>query len=443
MGRKTIVILAIAIIISFQYFLIPAFSENLPSTEVMNKRVYVLVYDPILSNSLKLSEYMGWYDYSFLTNQLIDYFKTVTDNRLIYSVAFTTEVSDWPELIDGFKYTEETYFDVYYGITPHHEPSRPNYYQFTNNPIFDVCGKLNRGEIDELWIFADPYSGLYESRLAGPGAFWYNSLPLPGTDCERLIPIMGFNYVMPLVAMVEDFGHRTVSTMDGIYGFTQQNRTDNNWDRFRLVNFLSPDYDYSGCGSVHFPPNGTYDYDYKNPDSTNTNCDDFFNYPNLGDPEDVKVPVTCTAWGCDHLGYFSYWFNHIPKYFSVAPDGHSNDWWQYIADPNLVYNPYKHLSEDVGIEKPATFRFEFAGSTSGFHVDISTSPDMSNDVYLHFADGVTSPLVESDPTKWGKFTCNQEMYWRVTSNSGIQSPIQSVYLWCDPVFLPEVNEAFQ
>jgi hypothetical protein len=37
-----------------------------------------------------------------------------------------------------------------------------------------------RGEIDEIWLFGGPYFGFYESRMAGPGAFWCNAPPLPG-----------------------------------------------------------------------------------------------------------------------------------------------------------------------------------------------------------------------------------------------------------------------
>ncbi|WP_322488133.1 hypothetical protein [Chloroflexus sp.] len=61
-----------------------------------------------------------------------------------------------------------------------------------NSPAFDICGKANRGEIDEVWIYNGPYFGFFESSLVGPNAFRYNSPPvaMPHT-CNRLIPIMG------------------------------------------------------------------------------------------------------------------------------------------------------------------------------------------------------------------------------------------------------------
>jgi hypothetical protein len=67
-----------------------------------------------------------------------------------------------------------------------------------------------------------------------------------------------------------------------------------------------------------------------------SNCDDFYNYPNLGDPQSLKEPVSCTAWGCTKAGFFDYWLDHIPTYILNGPDGKPNDWWPYLVDPNLA-----------------------------------------------------------------------------------------------------------
>ena len=111
---------------------------------------------------------------------------------------------------------------------------------------------------------------------------------------------------------IENFGHRTESTMSKVYGIWDSgNPVHNNWEKFTLVDWLAPAFSYSGCGNVHYPPNGSSDYDYGNPSTVNTNCDDFANYPNLSEPSTVWHPVTCSAWSCDHLQYFGYWFGHL------------------------------------------------------------------------------------------------------------------------------------
>jgi len=42
----------------------------------------------------------------------------------------------------------------------------------------DLARKVEAGVIDEVWLFAYPYAGYYESRMAGPGAFWCSAPPL-------------------------------------------------------------------------------------------------------------------------------------------------------------------------------------------------------------------------------------------------------------------------
>ena len=131
--------------------------------------------------------------------------------------------------------------------------------------------------------------------------------------------------------------------MTKVYGSWQQNNTSHNWNKFALVKVQSPNYSYSGCGSIHFPPNGTFldgdGYDYSNPSNVLSNCDDFANYPNLSDPLQVAQPVNCSAWGCNQLGYLQYWFGHFPSFAGCGPDNVANDWWKYLASPAQALYP--------------------------------------------------------------------------------------------------------
>ena len=305
---------------------------------------------------------------------------------------------------------------------PRHDPDIAEYGQFMNNAEYDICGKLNRGEIDELWLFGGPWFGFNESRLAGPQGFRYNSEPYPGTTCSKLLPIMGFSYERSVTQMLESFGHRTEATLTKVYENSEQKYI---WGLFNLSVLLAPNVNFAGCGIVHFPPNAEREYNYTSQSTVDSICDDFFNYPSLSAPSLAKQPTDCMSWGCSTFGYFTYWFRHIPAYAGVAPGGTSNDWWQYIIDPNVVENPFSHLVAITPINGEVHFSFRFDGNTSGFYVDVSTTADFSVNVTQRFAEGVSSPLINQDPTKWDKYSTGETMYWRVTSNSGIRSPDQS------------------
>jgi hypothetical protein len=136
--------------------------------------------------------------------------------------------------------------------------------------------------------------------------------------------------------MVHDMMHRTEATMSRVYGSWAQNRMANNFDKFGLVAAQSPSFGYSGCGSAHWSPTSTSDYDYANPNPVSSYSDDFFNYPNLKLPETALKTITCSAWGCDELAYYRYFLQHLPKANGTGADGKFNDWWRYVVKPNDV-----------------------------------------------------------------------------------------------------------
>jgi hypothetical protein len=183
--------------------------ETLPANAI-TKKVYVIAYDQLLSNGQTLSQYMNWSDHASLTQQTIDLFNQASNNRMNFVVVDTTIVtSGWPELIDGFSYTEQEYLAVLSGQQPHHVPTEVDYNKFVSNPQFDICGKVNRGEIDEVWVYNAPWFGFYESRLVGPGAYRYNSPPIVNNNnCTRLIPIMGPSIERTAVEATHNFVHR-------------------------------------------------------------------------------------------------------------------------------------------------------------------------------------------------------------------------------------------
>ena len=296
------------------------------------KKVLAIIFDPILENGQRLTIKKGWSITEILFSQTIDFLKRVSAGNANYKIVDRIDVnSGWPQKIDGFSYNEDSYLAAINGST-HHEPDTVDYLLIINT--YDVCGKLNRGEIDELWLMGGPWFGFYESRLAGSGAYQYNSPPLGGTSCNKLLPIMGFSYERSYEEMVHDFGHRTEATMAKVYGSWAQNRMEHNWDKFALTQKQSPNFTIVGCGSIHFPPNTTVEYVASDAKEVDSYCDDFLQYPNLSTSQDVKKTISCSAWGCTMLGFYDWWFRHIPRADGVGPDGKLNNWWEYIVDPN-------------------------------------------------------------------------------------------------------------
>jgi hypothetical protein len=320
----------------------------------VTKNVYVIVYDPLLGNGQRLTQRMGWSDHATITQQTVDFFNQAV-NKINYVVVETTVVtSGWPELIDGYRYAEEEFLAVVNKQQAPHDPPEVDYNRILSSPQFDICGKVNRGEIDEVWIYNGPYFGFYESTLVGPGAYRFNSPPVGGVhNCNRILPIMGPSLERTVHEAIHNFGHRGEDTMTKVYGSWQQNNTSHNWNKFALVKVQSPSYSYSGCGSIHFPPNGTFGdgmgYDYDNPLDVLSNCDDFANYPNLSDPLQVAQPVNCSRWGCDQLGYLQYWFGHFPSFAGCGPDNRANDWWKYFANPAYALYPANGCQPDMHI----------------------------------------------------------------------------------------------
>jgi hypothetical protein len=343
--------------------LTPIVAPTLPSNNI-TKKVFLLTFDPSLSNGQTLSQYKNYNDPTFLATQAESWFRSITNNRINFTITQQQVVNGYVKKTDGFFYDETSYLNCLINTANCHSPNSADYYWIVNT--YDLCGRLNRGEIDEVWMMGAPYDGFNESALAGPNGYGYNGPALTGTSCNKLMPIMGYNYERGLNEMIHDFGHRTEASMTQMYATWEENRTTTNWDKFGLVKAQSPNYSYSGCGSTHYPPNATADYQYTSTSFVDSNCEDFHNYPNLGDPNITKQSINCTAWGCTERGYYQYFFQHIPAVNSTNADGTTNDWWQYIMDPNraLYLEPVNSAYTNVSFNKPVTGTISMQGNIS-------------------------------------------------------------------------------
>jgi hypothetical protein len=90
----------------------------------------------------------------------------------------------------------------------------------------------------------------------------------------------------------------------------------------------------------------------------------------------------------------------------------------------------------------AEFSFTYEGVPGTFEIDMSTLPDMSNDVYGAFGSGGASPIVvlEAD-RRWDKYVCGATLYWRVRlRDSSIVSDIQTAEV-CPPNAFTDLSAA--
>jgi hypothetical protein len=140
---------------------------------------------------------------------------------------------------------------------------------------------------------------------------------------------MAFNYERGVDCMLENFGHRTESIMSRVY--ERLGRGRNMWELFTRYDKIAPGQ--AQCGNVHFAPNSERDYDWGNPRTVRSYCDDWLSYPEL--PGNART-VDCREWGGgDMRAHHKWWLKRLP-HAAGETDGVSNNWWRYIVNPNLA-----------------------------------------------------------------------------------------------------------
>lgn len=210
---------------------------------------------------------------------------------------------------------------------------------------YGFCGMRDRKEINEVWLWSFPYAGGYESTFAGKNAFWLNSDPVEGTDCNDLLTIMGLNYEREMSMALESYGHRVESIMRKVYGrWDNTSKEPNNWEVYTTIDKVVPGQ--AQVGNIHFPPNGKSDYDWIDTNPVTTYADAWYTYPNLRIDESNARVVDCKEWQCTHVGYMSWWFRHLPHFQGInSKDGHLNNWWYYVVDFNAAMKQEQNLNK--------------------------------------------------------------------------------------------------
>lgn len=310
----------------------PAGTDNSSEpVQITSSRVLVLVFDPIMDHATgrKLSEQQKWYRVEDLVPVYMNDILQNSGNLARYQIIQRIDLDEFPAGTDGFRYTPQSYMDVLRGAAAPHSPPEVNYGSILSR--FRVLERVARNEIDEVWVFAFPHAGFYESTMGGPGAFWCNSPALKNTEAaRRRFVVMGFSYERYVGEMLEAFGHRVESIMQRVYA--RASGEANLWNRFTRYDMAASGR--AAIGTIHFAPNSRKDYEWNNRSPVKSECYDWTaNYPNFkGDVRDVNAD----EWGGgDIRAHHQWWLNHLPR-FTGRKNGILNNWWPYIINPQNV-----------------------------------------------------------------------------------------------------------
>jgi hypothetical protein len=271
-----------------------------------------------------------------MNNSVINFFKTVSNYGLNYSVTTYNVVNDFTTFQDGSKYTEDSYNACTSNVSNCWSTGGSwrmlDYTKMMNDN--GICNLVNSNQVDEVWLYGAGWFGFYEAVQAGSGAFWTNGPTISGTTCNRPVNIMGFNIEVGLGNFIEDFGHRMEGTMSNVYSY----RGIDVWNRYIRNIYGNPNPNtHVGCGNIHFTPNSTGGYQWSESSVyANTYCEGFANYPNIIYDTAPTINVNCSVWGCSQVGYFDWWFKHLPRNRGKDVYGRLNNWWNYFIYPETV-----------------------------------------------------------------------------------------------------------
>ncbi|RPI25843.1 MAG: hypothetical protein EHM70_19640 [Chloroflexota bacterium] len=313
------------------------FSEPAPrpggatgSITPVNRKVSLIILDPIMHSEggRRMTKVMGWNDPDRLAADLIADLRTASYGYANFEIVERILVDEFPPLEDGFAYTSDEFMRCWRSRQGFHNPVWVDYHRFVRD--HNIISKVRSGAIDEVWTVGFPYAGFYESRMGGPGPFWCNAPPLENTsEASRRFIVMAFNFERGVGEMLESHGHRAESIMNHVYRSLTGER--NLWKRFSRYDKTNPGQ--AEIGSVHYAPNSQTDYDWGNPTKVTCRSRAWMNFPDLSAEPAV---VDCAEWGNGDIRlHHLWWFMHMP-HIPGATYGISNNWWEYIIDPNKV-----------------------------------------------------------------------------------------------------------
>jgi hypothetical protein len=205
----------------------------------------------------------------------------------------------------------------------------------------NLCQQIIDQKVDQLWVWTDPRTGydtapgleyVLSSKYFQDGLKIKNAYYAMPMFCsgQKDFTFFEFDYSRTADLALHSFGH----FMEGLLGNIQSN--DLFWKTYSgdpTTGTTRADK----CGNVHFPPNGTADYDYSNQTMTTTSCEDW--NPQL---TGVKQTFNCTRWGCNQEGYLQWWLQNMPNANNLLTYQSKKlpNWWEFPYDTDNTIKKY-------------------------------------------------------------------------------------------------------
>lgn len=300
--------------------------RNFINTKV--KRVMLLTWNPLVEVQETLDLFHGYSDPAKLVEEYSNIIWDVSRHTYKYEIVSEETVSSATQLVGNFEYLPQHLIEV---IDGKREPRSPMEFDYDNlMRQYEIPRLISNRDIDEVWLMGHPYSGFHSAVMGGPRPMWLTSPAIPNTEqALRRFVVMGFNYAQDVGDMLESFIHRAEATMFSVYDSHPPKL--NMWKKFTAIDKTSPNA--SGVGTAHFAPNSLSDYDWKNSRYVISNCDDWYDYPNMTGK--VKT-VNHTEWGYgSRIEHHKWWLKHLPHGVGKT-DGVFNNWFHYIMSPDWV-----------------------------------------------------------------------------------------------------------
>ena len=348
----------------------------------LNLNIAVVNYDPVMENlpgSPRLHQATHWTDPTKMARDHVEWWNQASHGMVQCHIVAITNLNAWPAKSDGFRYTDESYWAIYTnGWKGGHKPDQFNYSTPFTEDVPWLLPMIENGQVDQVWMYTFPYSGSFETRMMGPGAYSCNSDGSAELGNSRLFMI-NFPSMERADTPMENFGHGCESVLAAWFWNSLLNYPGEVDTPYAKINdfalFTRAEANDPGnahCGNVHFAPNSAGGYDWANSNYALSYADSWFSYPLLTNAPRL---MNNAEWGMgvNHL-HKNWWFQHMPQKVGLH-NGHLMNWLTYYLNLNNASYPIGSDSPIVqtNVDLAGWFSFELfvpPGSTQvTFNVD--------------------------------------------------------------------------
>lgn len=351
----------------------------------LDLKVAVVCYNPWMTNvaeitrARRLNATFGWPNGQSMANDQKSWWKEATFGMVKANFVVVTNLDIFPLMSSGKRFNQQSYYDYWKkGETDKHPGGSFDYAHFLTNDVPWMIPAIERGEIDQVWLYGWPGMNTNETRLFGKGAFGCNSFGFGRLMNDRM-----FMMCMPSIERsdtpMENFGHGCEWHLGGafhnyVYSFDNGIDYTNSHDMALYRAHGSECTDNVNIGDVHYAPNSVRDYDWGNTTPVMSYADCWYDYPNMTNW--VPRSMTCADWGNGVNYKHKIWFfKHMPEKVGLRR-GHMMNWITKYMNFNIAAYPIgSHETirqEDVDLAGFFSFEMKVPEGTTQLVVRVKT-----------------------------------------------------------------------